>query len=152
LTFRAGANSWDVTESAVQGFRLTGVRCTATAPGGGPGSSTTTVDGATTSIHLVADEHVTCVYTNTYQPSSGGLTIYKLTHGGVGTFGYEVTPNGGGAVHHTVATTTVPLVPVAADPSMQDLAPGGYTITERSPSTDQGRWQTVSIRCDGVPQ
>ena len=150
--FRAGQNSWDVTESPVENFKLTSVHCTATAPGGGPGTSTATVDGATTSIRLVAGEHVTCVYTNTYQPPPGGLTIYKLTHGGVGAFGYEVTPDGGGAVRHAVATTTVPLVPVAADPSLQDLAPGSYTITERSPSTGQGRWQTLSIRCDGVPR
>jgi len=47
-----------VTESTVQDFKLTRVQCSATA-----------------SIHLVADEHVTCVYTNTYQEPSGGLTI-----------------------------------------------------------------------------
>jgi Domain of unknown function DUF11 len=148
--YRAGGNTWDVTESSVESFRLTSVHCTATAPGGVPGSSTTRVDGATTSIHLVADEHVTCVYTNTYQPPSGGLTIYKVTHGGIGTFDYEVTPDGGGAGHHTVATTTEPLIPVTASPALQDLAPGRYTITERSPSTDQGRWHTVRVRCDGA--
>jgi Domain of unknown function DUF11 len=150
--YRAGGSTWDVTEGAVPGFRLESVDCTATAPGGGQGSSVTSIDGATTSIHLVAGEHVTCIYTNRYQPPAGGLTIFKITHGGVGTFDYEVTPDGGGADHHTVATTTVPDVPAIADPTLQDLAPGGYTIRERSPSTDQGRWHTVSVRCDGVPR
>jgi Domain of unknown function DUF11 len=148
--YRAGASTWDVTEGAVQGFKLESVGCTAAAPGGGQGLSTATVDGATTSIHLVAGEHVTCVYTNRYQPPSGGLTIDKITRGSVGTFGYTVTPDGGGGTHDSVATTTERGVPDTAEPALGDLRPGGYTIAERSPLSGDGRWYTVRVVCDGA--
>ena len=146
--YRAGSSTWDVTEGAVEDFKLESVRCAAAAPAAQPGSSTTSVVGATTSIHLVAGEHVTCVYTNRYQPPVGGLTINKITHGGVGTFAYRVTPDGGGGSRHAVATTTEPGVPDTAEPTLDELAPGRYTITERSPQTDAGRWHTVRVRCD----
>ena len=148
--YRAGGSTWDVTEGAVQGFKLESVNCTATAPGGGPASSTTTVDGATTSIDLVDGEHVTCVYTNRYRQPAGGLTIDKLTRGGIGAFAYTVAPDGGGTARHAVATTTEVGVPDTAEPSLDDLSPGGYTITERSPQLDTGRWHTVRVVCDGA--
>ena len=147
--YRAGANTWNVTEGAVDDFKLKSVQCTATAEDGGPGSSTTTVDGTTTSIHLVAGEHVTCVYTNAYQEPSGGLTIDKVTRGGIGTFHYRVRPDGGGKPQRTKATTTEPGVPATAEPALDDLRPGGYTISERSPRTAAGRWHTIKVRCDG---
>ena len=131
-------------------YALTSVDCTAVAEGGGAGSSTTTVSGATTTIHLVANEHVTCVYVNTYQEPNGGLTIDKITRGGVGRFGYTIAPSGGGAARHAAATTVDPGVPATATPSTPDLRPGDYTITESSPTTDLGRWQTMRITCDGV--
>lgn len=53
-----------MTEGKVDGYALSWVRCTAVGEGGGPPDSTFTVVGATTAIHLVAGEHVTCVYTN----------------------------------------------------------------------------------------
>jgi uncharacterized repeat protein (TIGR01451 family) len=103
-------------------------------------------------INLVANEHVTCVYTNAYQKPVGGLTIDKITRGGVGTFGYTVTPSGGGSPRQVKATTHNPGVPATAQPTLTDLQPGHYTITESPPTTDAGRWDTVSVTCEGVRQ
>ncbi|HTU98634.1 MAG TPA: DUF11 domain-containing protein [Solirubrobacteraceae bacterium] len=148
--FRAGGQTWEVTEGAVDHYTLTSVDCTAKTASGGAGSSTATVTGATTDIHLVAAEHVTCVYTNTYEPPTGGLTIDKITRGGVGRFGYTVAPAGGGSDHHLTATTRDPGVPAYASPELTDLAPGRYTVTEAPPATDTGRWRSVRVVCDGV--
>ena len=150
--YRAGGQTWDVTESPVDSYALSSVVCTATTASGGAGSSTYTVTGSTTAIHLVATEHVTCVYTNTYVPPTGGLAINKITRGGVGRFAYTVTPRGGGASRHAAATTDRPGVPAAATPALTGLTPGVYTITERSPTTDLGRWHGVSVSCNGVRQ
>ena len=57
---------------------------------------------------------MTCTYTNQYVPPPGGLTIRKVTRGGVGQFTFDVTPVGGGAVHMVTATTTQQNVPVNA--------------------------------------
>jgi uncharacterized repeat protein (TIGR01451 family) len=149
--YRAGQTTWQVTEGPVRDFKLTHVRCNATGARGRPGESRTRVDGATTSIHLVAGEHVTCVYTSTYQRPPGGLTINTITHDGVGTFHYTVARDSGGLLHHAVATTTVPGVPATAEPALDSLAPGQYTITEASPDSDQGQWPRVGVECDGVP-
>jgi uncharacterized repeat protein (TIGR01451 family) len=148
--FRAGGRSWDVTEDPVDNYVLSSVDCTAATPSGGAGASTFTVRGSTTTINLVATEHVTCVYTNTYQQPTGGLTIDKITRGGVGRFGYTVAPAGGGAARHSAATTTHPGVPESAQPALTGLPPGQYTITETSPTSDAGRWRTVKVTCDGV--
>jgi uncharacterized repeat protein (TIGR01451 family) len=148
--YRAGGASWDLTETTVPNYRLTSVDCTATGANGGPGSSTTTVTGATTTIDLVAEEHVTCVYTNQYHVPAGGLVIDKVTGGGTGSFQYTVTPDDGGASHHSTATTLQPGVPAEALPALGSLPPGGYTIAERAPSTDTGQWRTVRVVCDGV--
>ena len=150
--FRAGGQTWEVTEGAVDNYVVSSVDCTAVAADGGPGSSTATVTGATVDINLVANEHETCVYTNTYQPPVGGLTIDKITRGGVGTFGYTVTPSGGGAARHVAAATHNAGVPATAQPTLTDLQPGQYTITESPPTSDAGRWKTVRIICDGVKQ
>ena len=150
--YRAGASTWNVTEGAVADYKLTSIHCTATAAGGGPGQSTSTITGATTSIGLVAGEHVTCVYSNEYVPPQGGLTIEKVSRGGIGSFGYTVQPSGGGATHRVRATTTIAGVPAAAQPALPGLAPGAYTIRERVPITPDGRWRSVRVRCNGVRQ
>ena len=82
------------------------------------------IDGSTAHINLVAGEHITCVFTNTFQEPPGGLVIQKVTRGGVGSFDYEVKPSSGGAAHHVTATTTDPGVPAAAEPSLDSLDPG----------------------------
>jgi uncharacterized repeat protein (TIGR01451 family) len=150
--FRAGGQTWDVTEGAVDGFVLSSVVCSAHTATGGAGTSTATVTGSTTTINLVANEHVTCVFTNTYQQPVGGLTIDKITRGGVGTFAYTVNPSGGGAARHVAATTHDPGVPATAQPALTDLQPGQYTIAESAPTSDAGRWKTVKVTCSGVKQ
>jgi uncharacterized repeat protein (TIGR01451 family) len=142
--------TWNVAEAAVDRYRLTGVDCTATTPSGGPGSSTVDVSGSMASIHLVALEHVTCVVTNQYVPPVGGLTIQKITRGGVGTFRYTLTPASGGDRHRLRATTTDPGVPAVAQPSLAGLEPGTYTIRERAPRSLSGRWRPLRVVCEGV--
>jgi uncharacterized repeat protein (TIGR01451 family) len=146
--YRAGGASWNVTEGGVDNYRLTSVDCTARTLAGGPGKSTMVVKGSTTSIDLVAGEHVTCIYSNEYVPPKGGLTIRKVTRGGVGLFAYRVTPASGGKSHLAHATTTQPNVPVDAEPSPLNLAPGTYTIRERATPTTEGHWRTVRVRCN----
>ena len=91
------------------------------------------------------------VYTNRYVPPSGGLTIRKLTTGGVGRFGYTVTPvSGHGSVRLARATTTQPNIAVDAQPSLLDLAPGRYRISESKPASSGGDWRLVRVRCDGA--
>lgn len=148
--FRAGGQTWDATEGKVDNYRVSSVDCNSTTASGGPGLSIETVIGSKVTIDLVANEHVTCVYTNTYQAPRGGLTIEKITRGGVGQFAYTVAPNGGGASRHAVATTEDEGVPAAATPSLAHLNPGKYTITEHSPSSKLGRWKTVKVTCDGA--
>ena len=149
--YRAGGDTWTVTEGAVDGYTLASVHCETTVAGGGSGQSTVDTTGPTVSIHLVALEHVTCVYTNRYVPPPGGLTIRKLTTGGVGRFAYIVTPSAHvQEPHRASATTTRPGVPVDAEPSMTRLAPGSYTIRERAPSAGTGTWRLRSVNCNGV--
>ena len=102
--YRAGKKTWSVTEGAAANYRLDGINCTSDA-----GTSTFTVDGPTAHIHLAEGDHATCVYHNAYVPPPGGLTIRKVTLGGVGTFSYAVTPSPNrGEVHQAEATTTHP--------------------------------------------
>ncbi len=144
--YRAGGQTWGVTEGDVPNYRLQGIACT-TEPT--PSESTYTTSGATLSIALVADEHVTCVYTNEYVPPSGGLTIRKVTIGRVGTFSYSVISQFGERPgSRVVATTTTPGVPVDAVPSLLNLAPGTYVIRERVPRSLHGRWHLVRVRCN----
>ena len=149
--YRAGGVTWTVSESAVAEYKLADLSCSAEAAGGARGASTADISGATASIHLVAGEHVTCVYTNRYVPPSGGLTIRKLTTGGVGQFDYRVTlVSGRGSVRLARATTTQPNVAVDAQPSLLNLAPGRYRISESTPASSGGDWRLVRVRCDGA--
>ena len=143
---RAGGATWDVTEGSVDNYALSSVDCSATTQGTGSPMSTWTA-GATTSITLVAGEHVTCVYNNKYVSPAGGLTISKITRGGKGSFDYAVTGDGGS--HSLRATTIAPNVPVDAVPSPLSLAPGTYTIREQQPASPDGTWRLVSVSCNG---
>ncbi len=150
--YRAGGATWNVTEGSVPNHVLTGVTCTAvTLPGGTPVVPHYTVDGGKTSITLAANEHVTCTYLNSYvPPDKGGLTITKITRGGVNSFRYLV--QGEGESHKATATTQEPGVPAAAEPTPLALAPGTYTIRERPKPVVGGHWRLVSVRCNGVKQ
>jgi uncharacterized repeat protein (TIGR01451 family) len=140
--FRAGGLAWTVTEGAVDNFVVASINCHSA-----EGTSTFEVSGPTATINLAAKDHVTCVYTNRYVPPSGGLTVTKLTRGGVGTFSYKVAPVSGGETHTVKATTKVPGVPVDAEPSLTGLAPGSYQITEHAPTTLGGTWRVRSVEC-----
>ncbi len=147
--YRAGGPSWTVTEGAVDGYRLESLSCSS-APGGP--ASTFDISGSTATIRLAALSHVTCTYTNQYVPPSGGLTIVKITRGGVGQFSYTVTPVSGDSVHRATATTTEPNIPVEAQPSPLTLAPGSYRILERSPVTADGTWKRVRVSCNDLTE
>jgi uncharacterized repeat protein (TIGR01451 family) len=147
--YRAGGSTWTVTEGGVANYRLADLSCTAVAPGGGQGTSTVDISGPTASIHLVAGDHVTCVFTNSYVPPPGGLTIRKVTRGGVGRFRYSVAPaSGGGRTHTAQATTTEPNVAADAQPSLLNLAPGRYRIREKPPKPPGGHWRLLKVRCN----
>ena len=148
--YRAGGVTWNVTEGPVDNYKLSSVQCSVVAEGGVPPKSTTSVTGATTSITLVAGEHVTCVYSNTYVPPTGGLTIRKITKGGVGSFRYLISPVSGGQSNRAQATTTEPNVPVDAEPSPLSLAPGTYEIRERPSTSPDGSWRLVAANCNGA--
>ena len=144
--YRAGGQTWSVTEGAAANYRLDHIDCTSAA-----GTSTFTVSGSTADIHLTAGDHATCVYHNAYVPPPGGLTIRKVTVGGIGTFSYTVTPSPNrGEVHEAKATTTQPGVPVDAVPSLLTLAPGHYVIAEQKPTSPDGRWHLRHASCNGA--
>lgn len=144
--YRAGSKTWTVTEGAAANYRLDGINCTSA-----DGTSTFTVDGSTADIHLAEGDHATCVYHNAYVPPPGGLTIRKVTLGGVGTFAYTVRPSPNrGEVHEAEATTTQPGVPVDAVPSLLSLAPGNYVIAEQRPRSSDGRWHLRHVSCNGA--
>jgi uncharacterized repeat protein (TIGR01451 family) len=148
--FRGGGSTWTVSEGSVDGYRLQSVKCSAVAPGGGPGTSTEDVTGATAAIHLVAQDHVTCTFTNRFIPPPAGLTIRKITLGGVGRFGYIVTRVGGlGPPRFAHAKTEQRRVPVVAQPGPLKLRSGRYRIRERLPASPAGRWHLVGVRCSG---
>jgi uncharacterized repeat protein (TIGR01451 family) len=142
--YRAGGAAWTVTEGSVANYTLESLVCSSA-----DGTSTYEASGSTVTINLAAADHMTCTYTNRYTPPPGGLTISKVTRGGVGTFSYEVTPVSGGASRSATATTTVPNVAVNAVPSLQDLPPNTYRIVEDRPVTAGGRWRLQDVNCNG---
>jgi uncharacterized repeat protein (TIGR01451 family) len=145
--YRAGGSSWTVTEGPVDNYTVASLVCVNAA---GSPVSTFDISGGTATINLAALGNVTCTYTNQYVPPPGGLTIRKITRGGVGQFTFDVTPVGGGAGHRVTATTTQQNVPVNALPSLVDLAPGTYTIDEHTPVTHKGDWNLDSVSCNNV--
>ncbi len=148
--YRAGGQAWDVTEGAVDNYKLTSIDCEARTDDGDPGSSTWKTTRSTLAIHLVSGEHVKCVFTNSYVPPVGGLTINKITHGGIARFTYTVEPVDGGTSHTVSALTRHQGVPETAQPELTDLKPGKYTVAEHVPRSAAGRWITVKLICDGV--
>lgn len=144
--YRAGGTTWSVAEGEVANYRLDHIECTSAA-----GTSTFTVSEPTAQIHLAEGDHATCVYHNAYVPPPGGLTIRKVTLGGVGTFFYTVTASPTpGEVHRAKATTTQPGVPVDAVPSLLTLTPGHYVIAEQKPTSPDGRWHLRHVSCNGA--
>jgi uncharacterized repeat protein (TIGR01451 family) len=139
---RASGQDWTVAEGDVAGYNLASINCSS------PGTSAVSVALPMATIHLASRDHVTCTFTNEPGPPPGGLTIRKITLGGVGTFHYRVTPAGGGAAHELTATTHQEDVAVDATPSLAGLPAGTYEIHESAPPTHGGVWRRVSVICD----
>lgn len=141
-----GDAPWNVTEEVPPNWFLTGLECTSAS-----GASTTRTDLTTgrADVTLAPGDTVTCTYTDSQTPPVGSLAISKTTFGGVGTFGYKVTPADGGSSVTATATTHTPGVEAAADPASIPLAPGRYTIAETVPSSKSGRWRLTAVHCNG---
>jgi hypothetical protein len=151
--YRAGGETWAITEGAVTDYRLKSVECATAGAGGGPGTSTTTTSGRTLSVALGAGDTVDCTFVNEWVAPTGSLTIAKISEGGVGSFEFLVSPvTGGGEPTLVTATTSRDGVPVEAGPesSLAALAPGTYTIAERKPVDPAGGWTLVGAECDGA--
>jgi len=151
--YRAGGETWSVSEGAVADYRLKAVECASTAAGGGAGTSTTATNGRELSIALAAGDTVDCTFVNEWVPPTGSLTIAKISEGGVGSFDFLVSPTAGGGEPTVVtATTSRDGVPINAGPesNLAELPPGTYTIAERKPVNPGGGWTLVGVECDGA--
>jgi hypothetical protein len=136
----AGDAPWSFAEQPLDGWRLTGLKCTSA-----DGTSTTTTDLTTgqASVRLGAGDTVTCTYANELVPPNGALILAKQTLGATGSFPMTVT--GPKRAHQTLTTTRVG-VPVTGAPL--HLPPGTYHVRERLPAPNAaGHWQAVSARC-----
>ena len=83
--FRAAttaANPWTAQETVPSGWTLADLQCTSAR------GSPVTIDkaAAKVSIALLADDLVTCTFTDQLTPAPGKLLLSKITLGGVGTF------------------------------------------------------------------
>ncbi|HEX4520260.1 MAG TPA: DUF11 domain-containing protein [Gaiellaceae bacterium] len=140
----SGQAPWSVNEMVPPGWFLADLTCASQS-----GKSTTNIAKATATITLAAGDTVTCTYSDSQTPPTGGLSLSKTTIGGTGTFGYTVSSSSGGSVATATATTTKPGVEVAATPATLQLAPGSYKIAESMPKVDGGTWTLTAVSCDG---
>jgi uncharacterized protein DUF11 len=138
----AGDEPWTAREEVPKGWELASLNCT-------HGASQVTVDRAKAevSIALTADDTVTCTYVDRLAPTVGALILRKVTEGGVGAFRYRVLDGDGEVVATRGIETEREAVPAYAKPVK--LAPGSYTVLERSPADPKGEWRTVDVACNG---
>jgi hypothetical protein len=101
---RPGDPLWSFTEDVPDGWHVQDISCVSQTGGS---VTTASIATGTATVNLAAGDHVTCTYTDSLTPPPPGtLHITKTTLGGVGTFGYTVTPVGGGSAVEATATTT----------------------------------------------
>jgi hypothetical protein len=115
-------------ESVPASWAITDISCT------GQVQSDVTIGDADVSVDLAAGETVICTFVNTAQ---GGITIEKLTQGGVGAFQF----NGDFG--------SFPLDTTGGNPdsaSFTNLLPGTYMVSEVVPSN----WTLSDISCSGA--
>ena len=144
----AGAEPWRVRELVPDGWRLTSLDCQQA----GASQVTTDLAAAGASIVLAPGDTVVCTFTDEPQPTVGDLFIRKVTEGGVGLFDFRVLPlDGDGPGGQATARTEEEDVPVDAEPSPIELAPGDYRVRERMPRVRGGRWQLVGATCNAQP-
>jgi hypothetical protein len=147
--YRAGGSSWNFTEQVPAGWQLTDISCSSAT---GASTSTSDLSTAKTTVALVSGDTVTCTYTDRVTPPTAGLLIRKITHGGLGTFGFTVDPVASGPTLSAKATTTIAGIAAPALPVFDDLAPGAYDINENSPSTGAGSWALERVICESKPR
>lgn len=115
------------------------------------GQSVVTHSGATTSVNLAPNDHVTCTYTNTPTPL-GDAELWKVSTGAVGTFPFAITgPTT--TEHYPDVTTVQPGVPIKF--ATRTGAPAGnYSATEDMPTdfsqTGPGTWRMTNAVCNGA--
>ncbi len=144
----AGGTPWSFREIVPPNYRLADLRCTSATQ---DSTTTTNLASAAASVRLAAGDTVRCTYVNAFVPPPGGLSLRKVTKGGIGTFRFAVDPlEGNAATEHAVATTTDEDVAFAARPERLDLPAGRYRITEDVPETSGGTWRLASVECDGT--
>ncbi len=143
-TFYRGDGQWTIVEGNVAGYDRTAINCTSR-----NGFSTFTPDSGSgvTQVRLAAGDVETCTYVNDFSPPAG-LSIFKLTTGGVGHFGFKATRSGRGS-HEATATTTEPEVPAQAGKGPLEVSAGTYKVEEPSPKSAEGRWTLTRVYCDG---
>lgn len=139
--------TWRFREIAQPNWDLESLSCVSASQ-----QSQTTVDLAqgSVAVNLAAGDTVTCTYVDRFTPPPAGLSISKTTLGGVGRFDYELTRSGD-RVAGASATTTTPGTPTAATPTISAAA-GSYSLRETAPQSSSGRWNTVSVYCNGQRQ
>ena len=141
----AGGVPWTFKERALDGWTLTGLSCTSAVSNS---KWTTNVATGQTIVNLGAGDTVTCTYTNKLTPPPSGLTLLKVTLGGVGSFPFQVT---GPQDAHQTLTTARRLVPVKGAPL--SLRAGRYRVSEELPRpTAAGRWRALGAICNGARQ
>ncbi len=125
---------------AANGWTLASLTCT--------GGSAVGIDlpTATVSVDLQEGEAVVCTYVDR-PPAEQGLTVHKVTTGGVGTFPITVV-GPGPTTYNLSATTTAENEPVKATGLPANVPAGPYTITETLPAdTAAGTWSNTQAYC-----
>jgi hypothetical protein len=137
---------WTVTEENTTDPRMSfdNLVCTSRGP-----AVNITVRERTASIQRVNGANVTCTWTNSYVVLSG-FTLLKKTVGATGRFDFVLTRRGDNTPVRT-GTVTTEYEGELAGLNWSDLPPGDYTLTERTESTDRGRW-SVEADCGTVRQ
>jgi hypothetical protein len=137
-----GDEPWTVAEDALPGWQLSSATC-----GSASGASRALTDLAQRSaaVTLAAGDVVTCTFVNRLQPPPAGLTLSKLTLGGVGSFPFAVS--GPDDARQTLTTTTAG-VAVSGEPL--SLGAGDNRRDETLPSGPDGRWTVDDVSCDGT--
>jgi len=142
-----GGEPWSFAEDVPDGWTLTGLTCTSQT---GASVSTTDLASAQASVRLGAGDTVTCTYTDRLTPPAAGLSLSKITEGGIGRFAWTVTdPSGTEAPQTASATTVRPGVEQTATPAELSFPAGTYAIAEDQPESDRGRWSLAAVTCDG---
>jgi uncharacterized repeat protein (TIGR01451 family) len=136
---------WRVRERETVDWRLAALDCVSR---DGTSSVETSVASGEAQIDLGGGDLVTCTYTNAYSPPPRGLSLRKITEGGIGHFDFTVTPLGGGEPSTAEATTREEGVAVEAEPASLDLPAGQYEVTERLPASRRGTWRLSDVQCE----